>query len=99
MYLDIKQYLRIYIYVIFILEMEIECEYILFVKKKLIQIICMFELSVLEIFLYFRFIIENRGVWGVFYIRVLIEFRFGYVVIIVGFYEDVSVVVKGMMLI
>lgn len=59
----------------------------------------MFELSVLEIFLYFRFIIENRGVWGVFYIRVLIEFRFGYVVIIAGFYEDVSVVVKGMMLI
>lgn len=36
MYLDIKWYLSIYIYVIFILEMEIECEYILFVKKKLI---------------------------------------------------------------
>lgn len=57
----------------------------------------MFEL--LEFCLYIRFIIENRGVWGVFYIRVLIEFRFGYVVIIAGFYEDVSVVVKGMILI
>lgn len=36
-----------------------------------------------------------EGSWGIFYIRVLIEFRLGYVVLIVGFYEDVSVVVKG----
>lgn len=44
---------------------------------------------------YLRDLLEKKVSWGVLYIRVLIEFCFGYVVFIVGFYEDVSVVVKG----
>lgn len=46
--------------------------------------------------LYLRDLIEIKVSWGVFYIWVFIEFWFGYVVFIVGFYEDVSVVVKGL---
>lgn len=39
----------------------------------------------------------NKGWWGFFYVRLLIELCLGYVVIIVGFYEDFSVVIKGVL--
>lgn len=42
-------------------------------------------------------IMYKKGWWGVFYVRLLIELCFGYVVIIVGFYEDFSVVMKGIL--